>query len=970
MAVVLSLATPSRVDAQLLGSVEHEDIDVVHAGPLVEFLADHSLACSINALQFLQELYDYEPSEQVKVFLQDFSDFGHGGATTVPTNFILFGIAPFNYVYDTIPAIDRMFWMANHEMVHIVTMDQAAGRDLGFRSFFGGKVEPVAAHPESIFYNYLTNPRWNAPRWYHEGIAVFLETWMAGGLGRVLGAYDEMAFRTMVLEGAPFYDVVGLESEGTTVDFQVGVNAYLYGTRFMSYLALQYGPEKLVEWTARRPGSKAYFTTQFAHVYGTSLDEEWRRWIEWEQQFQRANLESLQTNPVTPFEPVTDGALGSVSRAFFDPEERELYVAQRGTGQIARIVAVDVDTGEVRSLEKLEGAALFFVTSLAHDPDGRRLFYTQSNYGWRDLMVLDLDTGEKRRLMKEARVGDLAFNRDDRSLWGVRHFNGISTLVRIPEPYREWEDVHSWPYGQDIYDIDVSPDGTLLTASLAEVDGRQTLISMPIPDLLAGDFAPRTLFDFEVSSPSNFVFSDDGRFLHGSSTYTGVSNVFRYDIEADEMTIMSNADTGFFRPVSISDEELLVFRYTTSGLVPGLIPDESPEEVGAISFMGNEIVREHPVVREWRVGPPARLDSEEVDRGTYSTLGNVGFNTWYPVVEGYKDSVAPGFHMDFSDPLNLDTVNLTVSYSPDADLDSDERLHANLTFRHWNWEFSASYNPADFYDLFGPTKSSRKGYSLGVRYNRTLRYDGPRRWNLSGSLVGWGGLETLPEAQNIAAATDKLLDGKLSVEYSRILRSLGAVEQEEEGFRWRLTGGGRWAESDVFPRVHTEVDIGWLLPLDHSSFWLRGAAGAAFGDADEPFSNFFFGGFRNNWVDRLEVKRYRQPISFPGVEIDEIGGRNYARLMGEWTLPPLRFKRVGWPGFYLTWARPALFVTGLRTDLDAGAGSRTFFNAGLQVDLRLVMFSNLSSTLSFGYATAGRRGHPWSNEFMISLRIL
>ena len=60
---------------------------------------------------------------------------------------------------------------------------------------------------------------------------------MGGGLGRAQGAYDEMVFRAMVRDNARFYDPLGLESEGTSVDFQVGANDYLYGTRFISYLA-------------------------------------------------------------------------------------------------------------------------------------------------------------------------------------------------------------------------------------------------------------------------------------------------------------------------------------------------------------------------------------------------------------------------------------------------------------------------------------------------------------------------------------------------------------------------------------------------------------------------------------------------------------------------------------------------------------------------------------------------------------
>src|SRR2546428_1359251 len=141
----------------------------------------------------------------------------------------------------------------NHELVHVATMDQAAGRDRFFRRLFAGKVMPVAEQPESILYFYLTTPRVATPRWFLEGGAVFVDTWMAGGIGRAQGAYDEMVFRSMVRDGSRFYDPLGLVSEGTKIDFQLQVNAYLYGTRFMTWLALEYSPEKVVEWLGRGP---------------------------------------------------------------------------------------------------------------------------------------------------------------------------------------------------------------------------------------------------------------------------------------------------------------------------------------------------------------------------------------------------------------------------------------------------------------------------------------------------------------------------------------------------------------------------------------------------------------------------------------------------------------------------------------------------------------------------------------------
>src|SRR5262249_59870983 len=90
------------------------------------------------------------------------------------------------------------------------------------------------------------------------------------------GAYDEMVFRSMVRDGSRFYEPLGLVSEGTKIDFKVESTSYLYGTRFMSYLALRYSPESLVRWVSRGEGSKAYYASQFKYVFRIPLGQAWR----------------------------------------------------------------------------------------------------------------------------------------------------------------------------------------------------------------------------------------------------------------------------------------------------------------------------------------------------------------------------------------------------------------------------------------------------------------------------------------------------------------------------------------------------------------------------------------------------------------------------------------------------------------------------------------------------------------------
>jgi len=68
--------------------------------------------------------------------------------------------------------------------------------------------------------------------------------------------------------------------------------------------------------------------------------------------------------------------------------------------------------------------------------------------------------------------------------------------------------------------------------------------------------------------------------------------------------------------------------------------------------------------------------------------------------------------------------------------------------------------------------------------------------------------------------------------------------------------------------------------------------------------------------------------------------------------------------------RPAVFVSGLATNLDDPSARRFIYNAGAQVDLSISTLSVLDLTLSMGAALAFERGHGPRREAMISLKVL
>jgi hypothetical protein len=642
---------------------------------------------------------------------------------------------------------------------------------------------------------------------------------------------------------------------------------------------------------------------------------------------------------------------------------------------------MSIDDGTMQNLADVKGPMLYSVTSLAFDAESQKLYFTADNYAFRDLMSLDIRTGETEMLLKDARVGELVFNKVDRSLWGVRHSNGVATLVRMPFPYNEWNQVHSFPYGQVLYDLDISADGLLLSTSFGEASGEQSLRVYSTESLLQGTVAAQNEFDFGQAVPEGFVFSGDGKFLFGSSYYTGISNIFRYELATGELEAVSNAEAGFFRPIPQADGSLIVFRYSGQGFVPARIDPQPLEDVSAITFFGTEVIRKYPQLQDWQVGSPADIPLDDLitSEAPYSGLRELGLQSIYPVIEGYKDEFALGMNATFSDPIMLNNIDISVSHSIDSDLPAGEDIHAKIEWEHvvtrqtplsGTWRGVLRHNAADFYDLFGPTKLSRKGQSATIEYEKTLIYDSPRQLDLHLDLSHYMNMDQLPRYQNIDVTFDDLTTLAAGLSYTHVRKSLGAVD-DEKGFKWRVIGGASHVDGDTIPKFFGNFDFGFALPWGHSSIWLRNSAGVAIGDVDDPFANFYFGGYGNNYVDNGDIQRYRQEYALPGYELNEWAGRNFFRSMIEWNLPPVRFSNVGGERFYLSWARPALFATTLVTNADSSALQRNVSDVGAQLDFRFTVLSQLDMTLSVGYAIGiggDVSGSP--DEFMFSLKIM
>ena len=925
--------------------------------------------------------------ESPLMLLTDWEDDGNGGAAPLPRNFIQIGMAPISMSYYINPSAERYRQLFCHEYTHIVMTDKYNRSDLGWRRFFGTKVGTDDSQPISALWSYLSVPRWYAPRWYHEGIACFMETWMGGGVGRALGGYDEMYFRSIIGGGNKLFSVVGLETEGSTMDFQVGANAYLYGTRFVNYLTAQYGYDKLINFYNRTADSRTFFGNQFKNVYGRPLRKVWNEWKEDEKRHQEANLAAIRQYPITETAALTKDALGSVSPLVYNPATGKAYAAMNAPGDFAHITEIDLGSGKQRKVTDVYGIQLYNPAFVALDCNSGRLIFTVNNGRMRGLRVYDL---QKKRVVKKLdyqRVNNIVYDNASDCMYGLFSNGGTQSIVRYDRNLENPEIIYAFPFGVSVSDMDVSHDGKLLSMTKQGDNGEHTLLLFRTEDLANALYKYEELLTWEDSNLSQFRFSLDDRYLIGSSYYTGVSNLWQIDLQTRETQMLSNTEYGLFAPLEIEPGKLLALEFERDGMRPVTLERKVVQDANAVALYGQRAYENNREALE-TVGllkePLPQLEFGDIYNNItpYSVLGEMRFAGAYPIVTGFTDAAAwnhvtpvLGYRLIFSDPVGLSSVKLALGVSPWSSNDLKNKFHADLEWKYYFWTLKAAWNHTDFYDLAGPMRSSRKGYMASLSYDYSTSLISPYTKSWGASVATYGDMDALPLYQEISLdeGIRSMQTASIYGEISKTRRTLGAV-MKEQGYELGIEGYSYLAGGRFFPSVDATADFGVLLPIDrNTSFWLRTAGGHAFGDAASAFGNSYFGGFRNNRVDNRNAFQYRNSRAMPGAAIDAIPAHTYAKAMAELNLRPIRLNDFGALFLYPTWIQCSLFGVGLST-WNPASPQQMYYSAGMQLTTELVFFNYLKTTLSVGYghlfAPEGFPGGRHDNELMVSLKLL
>jgi hypothetical protein len=934
------------------------------------YLVNHILNSAENALIPLKEIFDYTPTEKIVITVHDIYDYGFATTTSVPRNHIRLEIEPFEPGYENIPYTERFQWVISHELVHIAVNDKPANFERITRALFS-KAEPEQIQPLTVFFSLLTSYKRYTPRWHQESIAVYLETWLNGGYGRLLGNFDEMYFRCLVADNKEFPSDLYLDSKLSHTSFLLETLSYLYGGRFASYLALRFDPEKLFEWY-KKSGFPFLtgFKSTFEDIFKISFDNAWKDFIKFEKNFQRENINKLKSSELSTITKILDEPVGWISQPYYDHTDNSIIFSHHQPHNLAAIKKVFLSTGTAKEIGTLQTPSLYQVSSTAYDQNLHLFFYTtNNNQFYRDLWMLEPSTKKSTLLFEDCRIGQLTVSQTTHELWGIQHAGAKASLLYSEYPYKKLESIAWFKTGEEIHQLAISPTGKLLAAVLHRSNGEQILILINA-DKLKSTGIINYISLSEKGSPDNPSWSPDEKFIFWNAYTNGVSNIYRFNLENKEVEPLSNTIRGLFKPIFISNDYLFAFEFTSDGFYPVQIENKSAKHLPAINYLGQQIVKVYPHIMDIALhsANPSAENSVRISKTeNYKGLLNLGVKSFIPVVTGFQKQKVLGIFTHFSDPLNFHDFILEAGYSPFNENPLGPKWHAKFEYEYLKKvKLKINYNAPDFFDLFNSRKRGMMGTLGNIQHTHYWIYDNPHKLKQQTNISIYKDVRFIND--NLIRVMEDFMVVQTSINSKNQRKSIGSSDYEygdEYNFTFSV-----FASSPKKPQLASQIYADWSHLTtwfwDHNIFHFKFGFGHHFKNDRLMQSGYFFGGFGNREVEDAEVKQFRNLFRFPALQIYSLYADSFLKIHVENTFPPVRLGGPSLCQHYLDHMDFSVYSQSLliKSNIEKG-----FVDLGSQLNLIFKHWYNLESTFSGGIAMAWyENSNSW--DWFLSYKLL
>jgi hypothetical protein len=453
----------------------------------------------------------------------------------------LYAVAP-DSLSELNDSADWVWQLVAHEYTHILHLDTVAGVPAAVNAVLGKLWVPNAL----------------VPPWIVEGMAVLHED--VPGRGRNSSALFDMYARAMVAEGGLFRLEV---ASNQPLEWPLGNTWYLLGGRFLAWLDARHGQGALADFTHDQGAwvwPYAVGVVAERHFGGQDFLALWAEFGRDLEAGYAAQLAGIRSRAVTAPQPLTRRG-GRVAHPRWSPDGAFLAYFDRGLEERPGLRRVAPDGRDLGRAARVEANGTFALRS-PREAVVAETDVWQEYRVYDDLYLVDLETGERRRLTGGERATDPDLGPDGATVvYVARPAPGEMALRRLRLDGGDPETLFQRPRAQ-IYLPRLSPDGRRVAFELQEGGRRDVVV------LEEGRLTRVTDDDAIDVSPS---WGPDGR-LYFSSDRSGVYDVYARE-PGGRLRQVTNVETGAFEPQVSPDGRTLAFvSYSRAGYDLALVP--------------------------------------------------------------------------------------------------------------------------------------------------------------------------------------------------------------------------------------------------------------------------------------------------------------------------------------------------------------------------------------------------------------
>ncbi|MBU1240497.1 hypothetical protein KJ865_12375, partial [Myxococcota bacterium] len=587
-----------------------------------------------EAHRLLVPLMGHKTASPTHIVISSYTDQANGSATVYFRKTIRLFLTFPSDISELSDFDDWLWILIVHEYTHILHMDTMGQLPRLINKIFGQ----------------LWVPNSLLPTWVVESMAVYSETKFSS-VGRNRSSIYSMYLRASVLDN----QLLSLaQITSAPIPYPHGTIPYLYGSRFLWYLARKYSDSTLKHFSASYGSTLIPFGVNKSarKAFGRTFVELYKEFSAFLHKQVATFVAPVRDRGIRRGQAITRGGEFKFYPVFHPTDPTTLvYIGHDGHSPNALHLVKITGAGQVIHHERLHGRmigpgrpswgnnSLWFHNLEMH----------KATYSFNDVYQLRLGTKSFRRVTRGGRISSPDFSFRKKVLVAVKSSATSSDLVQLNTRGKVDKVILRGAQYEQFYTPSLSPGGDEVVFSRYKSGKR---------DICLYNLKTNTLTSItnDRAMDTGPVFSPDGAYILFSSDRTEIFNIYAYHLKTGALFQVTNVLNGAFAPSLSADGRLLAYAgYTSKGYEIFILPFSPRAFLNPLEPLP---VREaaHFMPR----GPTYKISD-------YSPLPYLSPVAWF-ADWGYTVSNAASLTMMGFDPLNHHSWYMTANYSPQEEL--------------------------------------------------------------------------------------------------------------------------------------------------------------------------------------------------------------------------------------------------------------------------------------------------------------